>query len=341
MVLTGRTKGAWGYIAAAGIDAVKPVLWALGAAAFLALLYWWGYLGPNESSADHQQPERQCEYAQGPHGAPGASTPRPDVIVCFKANSNSVADEANGSDGTSPKAPSPLSRYVARHILSEPITAFTLVLAFLTWRLIVVGRDQHTAAVAALVETRKAADAAKISADATALQASAMITMELPVVFLKDLTVHEVGGSDDREVVVRANPPTFFFWPTFVFANYGKSSAIGVGLHWGFHVGRELPEGRIIGNAEWQPAGTVIEPNGGAITFDDTTRIHLTADQQAAIENDGARLWIFGFVSFRDFMGKLHDRGFAGAWWAPGEGETSDRRAGFAEGGPSSYHGGS
>jgi len=123
--------------------------WVAGAAVVLGLLYLWGYWGPSDGQPQRHHTEEHCEYAK-PQGDAKGTPPRPAVLVCLQIDAADKGRYASTEEGNGPKQIVPLSRSVARRIVSDPVALFSLVLATLTWRLIVVGRYQHKAAMSAL-----------------------------------------------------------------------------------------------------------------------------------------------------------------------------------------------
>lgn len=124
--------------------------WVCGFLAVLVGLYWWGYGGPLEAKPEHHRTETRCQYAEQPKAKTKGSPSTPGVVVCFKDDTAGNADKADPGDQEPPKEAVPLSRFVARRVISDPVALFTVVLALFTWRLIVVGRRQHEAAMGAL-----------------------------------------------------------------------------------------------------------------------------------------------------------------------------------------------
>lgn len=122
MVLTGRAKGAWGYVAAAGI--------ALASAGSLR--------AENRPQPSPSQPSQAAQDQRAPEAA--APPPKGATPV---AKTDEKAPEKPGADTI--KA---TDWIVAGSGAASAL--FAGVLALFTWRLIVVGRDQHEAAMGAL-----------------------------------------------------------------------------------------------------------------------------------------------------------------------------------------------
>jgi hypothetical protein len=217
----------------------------------------------------------------------------------------------------------------------DPVADFTALLALFT---AVLG-------AVAIIQMRYLISAdrnARIAAEAASLHAQSAVAVELPMVFLNNLTLLETGPYGHTDIFpVNTNPPAMSCWPRIEFVNYGRSPAQVVSISWNYHVSIELPEGLTTNIDEWQPIGTIIKPHGEVFAIDDTTRIILSPEERTFIIKDKARLWIFGAIFFRDFMGTtLHHRKFCGVWWCP-EQQPSLTPCGFGQGGPESYQGSS
>jgi hypothetical protein len=152
----------WGSLPAPTRRRLISVAYGALGLSVLWMLYWWGYLGPSEVHQQSKPTERHCEQTQSAdHNAPKVSQ-RTVVIVCFDEGAGDHGTQAANQNQDAPKAIKPLSRMVARRIISDPIALFTVFLAIFTWRLIVVGRDQHQAAMDAI-------DVAKVNAGVASL----------------------------------------------------------------------------------------------------------------------------------------------------------------------------
>jgi hypothetical protein len=208
------------------------------------------------------------------------------------------------------------------------LAAYARQLDGLTLLLFVVGIVETGIFAATLIFSIRSANAATKSANAT-------IAAEMPIIFLSELILLEDPTIGDPTPV--EGWPQKYFNPQFTFTNHGKSVARVINITWDCIVTKNLGEGRVPINEEKQLTGAVIKAAGGEFIEKDTTRIILLDKDYESIEKDG-RLWIFGFIQFRDFMGNIHESWFCGAWWAYGPNETADNKAGFWEGGPPSYH---
>ncbi len=297
---------------AAGRSRVIASLWIGAVLIAICALYWWGYLGPPEPGPQHHQAEQTCQYAEAAKGHAQASKQAPATIVCFEHNANGGAAEAGGGDNGPPKAAVPLSRYVARHIVSEPITLFTAILALLTWRLIAVGRDQHQAAM-------EATDVAKVNAGIASLNAKtsadSITTIERAYVYP---VISAVGPMN--EIIQRARvyyldevekddtpvPETADL--TFHLKNFGKTPAVlkstfacfGV-LPVGYRIGLSIPES-ILGAGEDTSALTKTMDEG------------LTPKQARGIGVYTNSLAFEGEVTFDDIWGIEHTTEFLFTW---------------------------
>lgn len=224
--------------------------------------------------------------------------------------------------------------------------ATDVAIVLLTLGLFVVGviqariyRNQARLMLAALKATSRSNRVAAKGASAALLQAQTATAVDLPIVFLSGLMLLQpipLVGEDTQEPV--DEPAPIWSRPRFSFTNHGRTPAVVTELRWGQAICFDLPEGLPTTISEWLPTGTVIEPDGGVFIYSETTHISQVPDERSAILAGERRIWVFGEIKFRDFLGASHMHRFCGAWWCPDPGDTSDRAAGFAEGGPESYH---
>jgi len=297
MVPTGRAKGAWGYVATAGIKALLGLPWVLGFAVVLGVLYWWGYLGPSEAKPEPHRAEAQCQYPQHPKGGAKALKNTPTVIVCFNGGPNAGAAKAAKDDEAPPKQIGPLSRYVARRVLADPVALFTVVLALFTWRLIVVGRDQHKAAMGALDLAR-----------------DEFASTHRPRIRVRNINVKKVGSDPVRPVdgldLASLDQP---FTGQFYVSNIGGSTATVIDAYLGFWVGRtalpmERPYEGKDGNLLVPRVGI---PAGGSspILFDQIPDA-LESEKPPSFDARETRLYVMGWVEYLDIEKRVRRTAF-------------------------------
>lgn len=127
------------------------VLWLAASVACVSFIVWWGWSGrPSPGKHDSHKPEQHCTYAEEPQPGAKAASKRPPLVVCFERNAAESGAKSEAEGGEQPRDPITLSHLTAWKLISDPVALFTAILAIFTWRLIVVGRDQHTVAIRAI-----------------------------------------------------------------------------------------------------------------------------------------------------------------------------------------------
>lgn len=317
MVPTGRLARAWRYVVAAGINALLGLPWVLGFLVVLGVLYWWGYLGPSVAKPKANRAETQCQYAQHPEGASKAPEQPPTVVVCFNRYANAGDGKAAEDDQTPPEQIAPLSRYVARRVLADPVALFTVVLALFTWRLIVVGREQGRLTLRAEELTRLALKASEKQAKAARRAANAAVRLELPIVRVLIPSLIYVDnfpepGKAAGGLILNKPPGERSVVNGLTVRNDGRTRAFVDGLRVGYAVGLTLTD---------EPSFGPNHPTGEDTTVTDENvwlpvqlNIELSDIQIAAISNAEEVLWVYASVIYRDFMGDDHEARFCWAW---------------------------
>jgi hypothetical protein len=147
VVASGRSARRWGTYLTSGVRRALATI-AIAAVGLVAL-YWWGYpTAPHHT--EHASAKPYCQYTDTSPRATKQKPPIARIIICFQASAESGGKQVEEADSQDIRDFLPLTHVFARKVLADPISLFTLVLALFTWRLIVVGRDQHTAAMRAL-----------------------------------------------------------------------------------------------------------------------------------------------------------------------------------------------
>jgi hypothetical protein len=144
--------------------------------------------------------------------------------------------------------------------------------------------------------------AAETAAKAAMLQAKAVIEVELPIIAARNFVVNSVGGIYSAPGELPEHPLI-----SVRFYNYGRSPAEMLGFHIVPKIINKLPS--VPENVEIYPVapGTMIE-RSSFLEF--TYRFEWNRDQRSKILAGETRLWIYGSVTYRDFLGNRHDVGF-------------------------------
>jgi hypothetical protein len=201
------------------------------------------------------------------------------------------------------------------------LTLFNGLLAFFAYRLwrsttslIRLAGEQSHDLKEMIVVARDAADAAKRSADAASLQARAMVGAELPRLELGD--VHLAYSDQSVRQALRA--PSI----DLRFANYGRTTALVLEKCVEVRLGQTLPPDPTYDCVE---ALAVVEAvdSGKSVGVEAHRRLgDLSESQVHGLLNGFNKIWVYGFVRFRDFLGIEHKMGFC-LRWTPPNGEAS------------------
>ena len=173
---------------------------------------------------------------------------------------------------------------------SDPIALFTLGVVISTIALVI-------STVLLWRVTRLVAMAAKQSAD-TAVNAESPAIYVYKIWFDENL-FNYVGDVFDSVINVK-------------FENFGRTTAIVREIDIDWRIG-PLPDEPIYTNA--RPYTSSIRPGGVEQVSDNRNRVRLERADIQVVRTKAARLWVYGFIVFDDFMRRRHKRGFVAAWY--------------------------
>jgi hypothetical protein len=199
---------------------------------------------------------------------------------------------------------------------ADPVAFFTLVLSISTIGLWLVtwrssfrqGKDtKYSLDIGA-----KAAAAAKASAEAAILNASAAVRAELPIVSISLLALFDsdklhspvIVGYPPKESVLKVN-----------FKNRGRSPAelIEICLEW--HISDKLANLPDYRNISPYAPGTFIDASGTLPNGPEKITVLLQDDEVADLPHGTVFLWVYGYVKFRDsIVSELHVSPFCAKW---------------------------
>jgi hypothetical protein len=154
-------------------------------------------------------------------------------------------------------------------------------------------------------DSTKAANAAERSARAA-------VAMELPVIRMippEDLVATDVliGGEGPYGGIVNDGPPTrFSAIGRFEVQNHGRTSAFPTIFSIGWAVAGELPETPKYQKTVRLNHASVIKPND-SYHVDQHYGIEITEQEVAATANKTAWLWVYGSLTYWDFLDDVHD----------------------------------
>jgi hypothetical protein len=254
MVSTGRAKGAWGYVAAAGV--------ALCATAVLA-----AENGPQPA------PANQGQAAESQSAPKAAATPAKTLPPIAKPDKKAAPKDDSTAKKTAVETGDPIKwtdKIVAASAAASAF--FALVLAWFTYRLIRVGRDQHQAAT-----------------DSLSLAREEFITSNRPRIRIRHIFLTS-GIEEDNPVTVDIH-----------LVNVGDSAAIVKEIGIDFNV---VTSGRRLSGNMIPPVRKVDEFRCG---LGDTIVLHsiktfspLQADQVISITFGERILHCFGYIEYTD-----------------------------------------
>jgi hypothetical protein len=206
--------------------------------------------------------------------------------------------------------------------LSAFVTAvFTAVLAIATIRL-----WNSTAIVAkfAAEQSRDMKDSiavAQASARAAELSARATVGVELPIVFVNRMDM--IAGQSPK--VLPSLPPipsAVWVW----FRNYGRTPAILHHLFLNWDVTSRLPDEPDYDRL--YPLEGVIEPGDTFEFRPEQYDVIFTQAQIDAASKGSERFWVYGYLSYADFLRNEHRIGFCAVWTSVKDGPFHLMQAG-------------
>src|SRR6266481_7771960 len=184
---------------------------------------------------------------------------------------------------------------------TDSVGLYTLVLAVFTGLLVGTSVFQGYFLIRADKTSRIAAEAAKRSADAA-------VRVNQPFLGLKRSFLMAKG---QNVAVGMPLPPEFE--PIFMFTNWGNSPAeITHGcIEWSI-VEKLPPTPKYMNTVPYAPGIALI--HRADIQLDVPCKITLTPSQIIAVDTSQEKLWVFGFIRFKDFLGESHDVRFCLKW---------------------------
>lgn len=137
------------------------------------------------------------------------------------------------------------------------------------------------------------------------MQARAAISVELPVVFVTGVVLRASSSSG-----VEVNLPTVKCRFHIRYDNYGRTPAIITSECLDWQICPTLPPDPLYQRIYPASTGAIVRPNDHRVIDRETFDVDFSEQQILDVGNDRSRLWVYGFVSFRDFLGQRHQTGF-------------------------------
>ena len=182
----------------------------------------------------------------------------------------------------------------------ERIARFTELLFWATVALSVIAGFQLLVFGWQGIQLSRTVAVTKESADAAALSARAVIGVELPIIIFKLELNKEPGRHESPVTGFPRKTSTLIvnFW------NRGRSAAEMITFCVEWRVISSLPEKAIFENVFQYAPGDVLETNGDPSMK--TIVINLQDEEVESIEKETKSLWVYGYLSYKDFLGTLH-----------------------------------
>lgn len=159
------------------------------------------------------------------------------------------------------------------------------------------------------VISRDAAEAARKSAEAAALQARALVGVELPRLELGRVALVYA----DQSVRQALKAPSV----ELGFINFGRTTAFIVERCIEVRMTPTLPPDPVYNASETLPLVEAVESGASAGASAPRRLGDLAESQVQQLLSGAATLWVYGFVRFRDFLGMDHKTGFCLRWSPP------------------------
>lgn len=169
--------------------------------------------------------------------------------------------------------------------------------------------------------------------EATENIGKAAVAVELPMVFVTKIGLNpEVSNSGDSKEWL----PSQFSKIEVGFANFGRTPAIGTEICVQWMLCQDLPPEPRYDYIESLATGSIVQPQSNS-SFETPASIDMAypKEQLADVNTGTSKFWVYGFIGYRDFLGKSHKTGFC-AYWVKGSDKTG-RPPVFVEGGPTKY----
>lgn len=212
---------------------------------------------------------------------------------------------------------------------ADPVAAFTGVLAIFTFVLAVVSVVQIYFLTKADKTARISADAAKVAADASMLQAKLATSLEAPKLFLEKISLNDPGKPFDERLA------TPFF--EVIIRNHGRGPAVVTEYAFVNEVKKDLDD--YVWYAEafrtYLAAGEVITA-GGAYVIQPRLVDRTDKDDILAIKNGEKWLWVHGFVVYIEPLGETVTQQFCASLNVQ-RALAANREPYFVQGGPKQY----
>jgi hypothetical protein len=255
----------------------------------------------------------------------GAEVRRASNIPHMPINQNAAKQKERAANAESPKEST--EEAIARY--NEWLTIFTAILAvatvglgFATVGLYFVSQRQlrhaeieaHRARAWRLRDNerlREQINIAQQGADAASLNARAAVAVELPILAPLTIALHRKPG-----VIGRVDMPGSISTLRINFKNWGRTHAELISQYVEWLVAAKLPEIPVYKTELAFPPGTFVESGKNLRDAPQDFIINIQPDEVEAIAKEEKFLWVYGYLSFNDFLGNPHQHRWCASWGA-------------------------
>jgi hypothetical protein len=186
----------------------------------------------------------------------------------------------------------------------DPVAFYTFVLSIFTGLLAIVSAIQ----IGFLIRSDKTA---RIAAEAASLNAKAAVAVELPILAPISIALHREPG-----VIGRVDMPGPISTLRINFKNWGRTHAELISQYVEWLVAAKLPEIPIYKTELAFPPGTFVESGKNLRDAPQDFIINIQPDEVEAIAKEEKFLWVYGYLSFNDFLGNPHQHRWCASWGA-------------------------
>jgi hypothetical protein len=186
----------------------------------------------------------------------------------------------------------------------DPVAFYTFVLSIFTGLLAVVSAIQ----IGFLIRSDQTA---RIAAEAASLNARAAVAVELPILAPISIALHREPG-----VIGRVDMPGPTSTLRINFKNWGRTHAELISQYVEWLVAAKLPEIPVYKTELAFPPGTFVESGKNLRDAPQDFIINIQPDEVEAIAKEEKFLWVYGYLSFNDFLGNPHQHRWCASWGA-------------------------
>jgi hypothetical protein len=152
---------------------------------------------------------------------------------------------------------------------------------------------------------------AQQGADAASLNARAAVAVELPILAPLTIALHREPG-----FIGRVDMPGPISTLRINFKNWGRTHAELISQYVEWLVAAKLPEIPVYKTELAFPPGTFVESGKNLRDAPQDFIINIQPDEVEAIAKEEKFLWVYGYLSFNDFLGNPHQHRWCASWGA-------------------------